>query len=734
MKSKIAVVCAAVAGALSGMADEAAQGANSATNEVADLGTVVVEGSALSKYRPETVEGATFTGLAPEKSPTVVDTLTEDFIREHNPTDLHDLMRYVPGIETGGKSLLVRQPGTFQIRGMGGTEPAFDGVVPIGLGAGLFMDPFLMERVEIVKGPIGSLSGGAGSQQNNSGAGGSVNMYLKGANFRGDEINFQENTSIGRNTWRQRGMIDANEVYGDDTFAFRAIGAFDVYSPTYVNEGSQKGADPRQSYTVAPSFAWRPAENVTVGLKSMFQKTDQPSYIGVPVWHGRPGGGYSWYESSCRKGDRSKYDSVYVNPYVDWQVTDDWLLKFGGAFMFSDWEQRTREPYMYNAELADFYRTGKWPSEEKYMTSGFSKSNRISRNYNLYARSVYTKEELPWGFRNSFVVQPDFYYRESTSGFGAPVTRYGATLQDSLGWGWVTLLGGLRYDYFTENPQKTVSTVSQRVGKGRNAHTVTSRVTTRYHHAHEDAISPRGGLTIQPLDWLVFFGNLSQTRTPTLGYRDADGNRPTDPWKATQMEGGFRVRPVEKLWFSTSVYRIDQRNTPVAETINNNTYYYFEGKNRSQGVEFSLSGDITENWTVLAMYSYNRYENRASGATPSVFRRNPNHAFSLNTSYRFDCCDLLRDIVVGGGYRFRSKSFATMRGAFVDDNIYFDHSHVFDVNLSVPFSKFGGSKDWTLTLGVRNLFGEKYFESARHFYECLVGEPRTFEIGIRGKF
>ena len=131
-------------------ADEVA--ANSATNAVADLGTVVVEGSALSKYRPETVDGATFTDLPPEKSPTVVDTLTEDFIREHNPTDLHDLLRYVPGVETGGKSLLIRQPGTFQIRGMGGTEPAFDGVVPIGSGAGLFMDPFLMERVEIVKG------------------------------------------------------------------------------------------------------------------------------------------------------------------------------------------------------------------------------------------------------------------------------------------------------------------------------------------------------------------------------------------------------------------------------------------------------------------------------------------------------------------------------------------------------------------------------------------------------
>ena len=42
------------------------EGAVTNESEVADLGTIVVEGSALSRYRPETVEGATFTDLAPE--------------------------------------------------------------------------------------------------------------------------------------------------------------------------------------------------------------------------------------------------------------------------------------------------------------------------------------------------------------------------------------------------------------------------------------------------------------------------------------------------------------------------------------------------------------------------------------------------------------------------------------------------------------------------------------------
>ena len=695
-----------------------------ATNEtaVADLGQVVVEASALSKYRPERVSGGTFTDEPPEKLPVVVDTLTEDFIRERNPTDLNDLLRWVPGIETGGTSLLVRQPGLFSIRGMGGTEPAFDGVIPVGRGAGLFMDPYMMERVEVVKGPIASLSGGAGAQQNNNGAGGSVNMYLKGAHLRGSEREFQETTSVGRNTWRQRGMIDANEVVVEDKAAIRLPASFDIYSPSYIANGSQEGARPREQYTVAPSFIARPVEDVTFGLKTMFVSSDSPSYIGVPVWQGGPGGGYGLYESSCRKEDRSKYMGMMVNPYVDWQVTDDWLLKFGGAFMYSHLEQNTREPYTESGDgLQHYFETGRWLDEtEKYQTTNFSESRSFSRNFNFYARSVYTRDELPYGFRNTFVVQPDFYYRDSSGGFGTPTSRYGVTAQDSVGWGWVTLLGGIRYDYFDEN-----DTVVTTTSRGKTA-------TTAYPEAHAFAFSPRGGLTIQPLDWLVFFGNLSQTQTPTLGYVSADGTRPTDPWVATQYEGGFRLRPLEKLWFSASYYHIDQENMPQLDDNSGN--YYFDGRNSSDGVELSLSGDITENWTAMAMYAYNFYVNHDETGKGSEFERVPRNTVSFNTSYRFDCCDILRDVVVGMGYRFRSMSYATMRGAYVHENLRFDPSHVFDVNLSIPFSKVGLSEKWFLTLGVRNLFGEEYFDTSRHYYECFAGEPRTFEIGIRGSF
>lgn len=711
---------------------------NVETNSVADLGTVTVEANALSKYRPETVTGGTFTGEPPEKLPVTVDTLTEDFIRERNPTDMNDLLRQVPGIETGGTSLLVRQPGLFSIRGMGGTEPAFDGVIPVGRGAGLFMDPAMMERVEIVKGPIASLSGGAGAQQNNNGAGGSINMYLKGAHLRDSEISFSEQTSVGRNVWRQRGMIDANEVVVEDKFAVRLPASFDIYSPAYISSGSQKGARPREQYTLAPSFVFKPTDDVTFGLKTMFVSSDSPSYIGIPVWRGEPAGGYGWNESSCRPSDRTKYRGMMVNPYVDWQVTDDWLLKFGGSFMYSDWEQKTREPYVpslrsarnptgdmasqaeYDRVMNHFYETGEWLTGKKYMTSSFSESSAIQRSFNVYARSVYTKNELPLGFRNTFLVQPDFYYRDGDA-FGAAVSRYGATVQDSIGWGWVTLLAGLRYDYFVENASVVTTT-------GRGGTTTTAH----YDEAHAFAFSPRGGLTVQPLDWLVFFGNVSQTQTPTLGYRTPDGTRPTDPWTATQWETGARIRPLEKFWVSASYFSIEQENTPVQDRRTQEVYY--EGHSRSRGVDLSLTGDITENWTVLAMYMHTLYENCTKSGKAGSFERFPRHAVTLNTSYRLHGFDAIEDIVVGLGYRYRSMSYATMRGEYVNENLRFDPSHVFDVNMSVPLSKFGWCDDWFLTLGVRNLFDARYFDTSRHFYECFAGDPRTFEIGLRGKF
>ena len=135
------------------------------------------------------------------------------------------------------------------------------------------------------------------------------------------------------------------------------------------------------------------------------------------------------------------------------------------------------------------------------------------------------------------------------------------------------------------------------------------------------------------------------------------------------------------------------------------------------------------------MYSFNSYTDRtkAPGSKGRDFERYPAHTFTFNTSYRVSSGPF-EDVVFGCGFRFRSMSYACVRGEFQNKNLRFDPSCLFDVNVSIPFSKFGGGDNWSLTLGVRNLFGEKYFDTSRHYYECLAGEPRTFEIGISAKW
>ena len=43
-------------------------------------------------------------------------------------------------------------------------------------------------------------------------------------------------------------------------------------------------------------------------------------------------------------------------------------------------------------------------------------------------------------------------------------------------------------------------------------------------------------------------------------------------------------------------------------------------------------------------------------------------------------------------------------------------------------------KDATLRLAVYNIFDKKYVQSIRHAVQCTVGEPRTFEVGLKTTF
>ena len=212
-------------------------------------------------------------------------------------------------------------------------------------------------------------------------------------------------------------------------------------------------------------------------------------------------------------------------------------------------------------------------------------------------------------------------------------------------------------------------------------------------------------------------------------YLDENGKELTDSWRTDQMEFGFRVSPVDKVWFSASWFDIIQNNTPVAIDGYTNRYYS-DGSKRAEGVELSLNGEITKNWSSYLSYTYTRTKNRTTGEVYPTIAPN---ALALWQKYRIDG-GLLNGTVLGLGYRCKDSYYATFRGAKIADNYTIPSYSVFDFTVEIPLPESKWLKDATLRLAVYNIFDKKYVQSTRHAVQCTVGEPRTFEVGLKTTF
>lgn len=680
-----------------------------------DLGTIIVEGTPISKYRAETVSTATLFDAPPEEIPAFVDVLTEDFIEEVNPTDLYDLLRHQAGVfASGGKSPQDRNPGVFTVRSMSGSDPKLDGTLSFSGAMALFMDPAAFERVEILKGPVGSTVGGTATASGDAlGGGGSVNVVLKRPSLVESFYRANMRSSFGEDSQRYRLSFDLNEPIVSERAAVRLPGSIDYGKPFWL-PGDYRW---RESFFLAPSGLWHIREDLRFGINLTLQHTDQPAYQGIPTFRGKPLPGFSWDTNTARSDMRDIYYGITVQPYLEWDATSWLTLRTGVGYAFSDieFEHLSNGGSYYNS------RTGA-VNLRAARNYEHSEGDSLIRNWNVYERATATFDTGPAS--HILVGQLDYnrriakgrqYFENITNPYGVhtwvpsnyshtELEKWGFLAQDYISLWKFRLLGGARYDYHESNLGNTAK-----------------------------SFSPRAGVSFVATDWLIPFANVSLTETPNLGRLTSANQELTSSWRATQYEGGLRVAPVKDLWITAAYYFITQENLPVAQVDGSGAatgFFDLDGENESKGIELSIAGNITRDWSVYAAYAYNDYTDKTTGTS---FYRFPPHSLTASTSYRFTT-GILDDIVAGLSYRYRHKYYTTIRGGYIGEDFYVDGSHVFDCSMDVPLSKFGGSKDIIVSFAVKNIFDERYIESNRHYYQCFPGDPRTFEIAVNAKF
>ncbi len=668
---------------------------------------IVVTASPLPRYRVESITSGTLVGMTPEEAPFVVDTFTEDFIRERNVNDLDQLLTLQPGIYQGGKTMMSRNVGTYNIRGFGGSEVMMGGV-PLTGGIGTFLDPTLLEGVDIVKGPVGGAYGGQNTSGDALGGGGAILLRPKRPSF---EESFWE-LGVRASTSRQSGhslkmTSDANYVNEEEVYAVRVPLAYSWRDPGWAPKGAGYG----RVYSAAPSVTWKVNENLEMGVDLFYQYSNQPAYQGIRVKYGKPTDGMGWDDTYTRPEDRMRFQVHGGTFRIDGRVNDLLSLRTRASFFQSQYR------YSYLGPASGTTINPAIPLSRYEPAAGDS----ITRNWYLSQEAIFEFETGP--VEHTFLAGTDLTVRERT-GWGF------------FGWakkGRNTLYGVLPETTTNDTMQKKVGINLQEVAKWKGL-TFLLGARADWHnsvrHQHQWVFNPRAGISYDLLEegWLILFANISQTKNPNFNLKRyipgvASHNIYLDStWKALQKEVGFRINPVGSLWLTTTAFRIDQSGAPLGYPNQNSEYYIDEGKTYSQGFEFSASGDITDNWSAYIAYAYIDYYDKMEGER---FDRYPPHAASFWTSYK---CESLGGMVFGLGGRWRHDWLMTMRGKPAGEEYRTKSLLTFDASVDFPITE-----TFSCGFAVRNIFNSRGVESARNL-QAFANDARTFELSFKWRF
>ncbi len=696
--------------AIGGFCQAASAEAPAVTNEV-----VRVTAASLPKYRVESNDAGTLVAMPPERSPFTVDSLTEDFIRERNATDLDQLIAMQPGVYQGGKTVMARQAGTYTIRGYSGSEVLLGGV-PLTGGVGTFLDPTLLERIDIVKGPVGGAYGSQmGSMTDLMGAGGSILLRTKRPTFAEDFHDFLFKGSYSKDSGtRLKVAADVNRALVAERFAVRVPMAYEWRDPGWAPAGAGHG----KTFSAAPSMTLRLTDRLEAGLDLFYQHSDQPAYQGVRMLYGKPYAS-GWDDTYTRPGDRMRFETWGATFRLDGDVTDWLALRSRVSFFQSANRYDYRGPYS---------NTGFDPDPASDKRYEWGAGDRLMRTFYAGQDAILTFDT--WGVEHTFLLGVNATVKESQGWGGFTSTgRSGTITEDNY-------LQTIKASGYSDTRQAKIGFVAQEVASWRGL-SLLAGIRADWHdsvnHVHEWTFSPRLGLSYDILEegWAILFANVSLTDTPNFNYKawpDNTGTSKADyldsSWCAVQKEAGLRVNPVGSLWLSGTLFRIDQSNAPIAmdNDVTGEGYYADDGKTYSQGFELSASGDLTEDWSLYLAYAYIDYYDKTNGLR---FDRFPPHAISFWTSYK---APWFHDAVFGFGGRWRDAWMMTFRGQPAGEDQCVKRLLTFDASVDFPLSE-----NLSVGLAVRNIFDSRGVESARNL-QAFANDARTFELFVRCRF
>ncbi len=656
------------------------------TGSSRQLQEVAISGAKPNKFADKKSAYVARMPLANLENAQVYSSINKDLIAEQVVVDFKEAMRNVPGVS----------PNNNPAGGTGGTLRGFQTTTTVrnGLAVQSYQsDPIAIERIEVIKGPSGTLFGTSIVS-----FGGLINQVTKKPL---DTLKGEVSMTLGSYEL-SRVTADINTPLNADKTALLRINAAAHKENSFQNYGHKR------MYTFAPSFSYRVDDKLSFLFEAELNNTSRSTVA---------------YYQNLNKTTYKNFNDIPIGfetslggANIDAALTASNFYAEGKYQLSDQWTSTTSIAYGENRIEHSNQIYPQWTADNKFDRTISNYGPRVFTSLN--GQQNFNGDFRIAGMRNRLLAGVNFYTYRSFLRFTAVGTYDQVDLSVSpvipgINLEKVNAIVATKTQTNTENKQGSYSVyasdvlnvtdrlaamLSLRVDRFENTAPIVSGIKSATGSYNQTSYSPKLGVIYQVAkDRVSLFGNYMNGFQNVGPVTQPSGTVDVfKPRQANQWEGGVKVEAFNKKLNATfSYYDIAISNdTRVVNTIT-----VQDGSSKSKGFEAELIANPVRGLNVVAGYATNSYKiTRASANVGNYQAQTPTEFANVWASYKFSG-HRLRNLGVGVGGNYVAECFFDAENKIVipaytvvNASLFYDQPKW---RLSVKANNLGNKKYWT---------------------------------------
>ena len=679
-------------------------------------------------YVGEKSQTATKTPLALHETPRAVSVVTREQMDDRASISISDALQYTPGIQTNYYGEDNKQD-WFVVRGF---QQAGTGLYQDGTrlySAGFYswqIDPFGLERVEVLRGPASVLYG-----QNPPG--GLINVVSKRPQFDGGSG--QVGIDVGSFD-RTQVTLDVNTEMSDD-LAFRLV-ALGRKNGTKVDDVEA------ERFMVAPSLMWKMSDKTDITFLASYQEDDSDPYLQFLPMEGtltdNPNGKIS-DSTAVGNPDWETFEREQLSLGYEFNHEFNSALSFGQSVRYSRMDINLKQ--IYSLGYAQDINAGLDPlgerktilrqaSTEDGQSDAFNVDNRLvfefrtgsvehtlltgvdyqaididSQDYAFDPLVADGNTTIPPGINNPLfdiynptytnnvvLLNPTTFQPMTDADLQNNTTKnrqLGLYVQDQIRFNDLIVQAGLRYDD-TSNEQSNKTTGSN-------------------HKADYEEWTTNLGVAYATSAGFTPYFSYAQSFEPII--KTSVANQAAKPERGESYEAGVKYLPKSfEGQFNVAVYEATKKD--VVDVITGSNQVNQIGEIRNRGVELGAVANVTESLTLIGNLAFldseitKDQDQNQVGKTPAQVADMIGSAWA---KYQF-FDGTLDGLSIGGGVRYIGETY----GDNLEQNKVPSYT-LYDATVSYRFA------DYKLQVAAKNLFDKEYVATCNYY--CYYGDRRN---------